>query len=214
MLFEEWAGSGEDWTKSRMVIEMKTRDRHRVKGSRRWLTESEIATKYGSAEIAHEIIQHKLDNENLRATSVREHPDLPGRKDMWQYLIFDFSTETEEHDEILSNLFQMEDASSDEADHSRAKKKDKRKAKKKTKGKHSKSKKKGKRSSSSSSSSSSSKSAKTVSSSSSSSNKKSKKCKKDKKSKKKPRADDSSPERPTMSDAQNKKLEKDKAKQE
>ena len=174
VLFEEWASSGEDWTKSRMVIEMKTKDRHRVRGSRRWLTESEISEKYNSPEIARDICTNKLENEQLRATTVREHPDLPGRKDMWQYLVFDFSTETEDHDEILTNLFQMEDASSDEAGH---KKKDSQK-KKKAKGKSSKSKKKGKRSSSSSSSSSSSKSVNSVSSSSSSSNKKTKKSKK------------------------------------
>lgn len=175
VLFEEWAASGEDWKKSKLVIEMRTKDRHRVRGSRRWLTESEISAKYNSPEIAKDICRNKLENEQLRATTVREHPDLPGRQDMWQYLIFDFSTETEDHDEILTNLFQMEDASSDEAGHSHAKKKDTQK-KKKTKGKSSKSKKKGKQSSSSSSSSSSSKSANTVSSSSS--NKKTKKSKK------------------------------------
>lgn len=214
VLFEEWAASGEDWKKSKLVIEMRTKDRHRVRGSRRWLTESEISAKYNSPEIAKDICRNKLENEQLRATTVREHPDLPGRQDMWQYLIFDFSTETEDHDEILTNLFQMEDASSDEAGHSHAKKKDtQKKKKKKTKGKSSKSKKKGKQSSSSSSSSSSSKSANTVSSSSSS-NKKTKKSKKDKKNgKRKDRGDDGSPSRPAMSEAEKKKMEKDKARQ-
>jgi hypothetical protein len=213
VLFEEWAASGEDWKKSKLVIEMRTKDRHRVRGSRRWLTESEISAKYNSPEIAKDICRNKLENEQLRATTVREHPDLPGRQDMWQYLIFDFSTGTEDHDEILSNLFQMEDASSDEAGHSHAKKKDTQKKKKKTKGKSSKSKKKGKQSSSSSSSSSSFKSANTVSSSSSS-NKKTKKSKKDKKNgKRKDRGDDGSPSRPAMSEAEKKKMEKDKARQ-
>ena len=111
VLFEEWAGSEEDWSKSNLIIQMRSRNKHSKKGCRRWLTQREIADKYGSAEIAADIVRLKLEDRKARASTVRDHPDLPGREDMRQFLVFDYSEETDERDEILESLFSVEDGS-------------------------------------------------------------------------------------------------------
>ena len=69
VLFEEWAGSEQDWNKSNLIIQMRSRNKHSKKGCRRWLTQREIADKYGSAEIAADIVRLKLeDHKSLSVT--------------------------------------------------------------------------------------------------------------------------------------------------
>lgn len=114
ILFEEWAASKEVWKNSEIVLQMRSRHTNKVRGARRWITEREIATKYQSAEIAAEIVHRKLSDEQLRRTQVRDHPDLPGRDDMRQYLVWDESVESEEHDEVVESLFGLSGSASDD----------------------------------------------------------------------------------------------------
>ena len=213
VLFEEWAGSEEDWSKSNLIIQMRSRNKHSKKGCRRWLTQREIADKYGSADIAADIVRLKLEDNKTRASTVRDHPDLPGREDMRQFLVFDYSEETDERDEILESLFSVEEGS-DQDDvptslgrgRSHAKKKDSRKSKKKRRRSTSSSSRSSTRKSSSSDSSKSSHSAKT----SKTKTKRGKKAKKEKKQKGSP---DKNKDR-ELTEAQRKKAEKAKEKEE
>lgn len=216
MLFEEWAGSNESWKKSNLILQMTTRESRKVRGGRRWLTEREISAKYNSPEIASDIIKAKLENEVLRQTSVRCHPDLPDKPEMNQYLIWDFGVETDERDEILESLFNMEDGSDSEGeaeDSSNKKNAKKNKKKSKTDGK---SKKKKKRRSSFSSSSAPSSLKSTSSSESTKKKRKNEKKKKNKKhgKNKKSSEDDSGSEAsvPKLTDAQKRKAEREQAK--
>ena len=116
ILFEEWAGSKESWKQSELVLQMRSRHSHKMRGARRWITEREISNKYGSDEIASDIVNRKLNDEQLRKTQVRDHPDLPGRADMRQYLVWDESVESEEHDEVVESLFGLSGSGSDDPD--------------------------------------------------------------------------------------------------
>lgn len=214
VLYEEWAGSNESWRRSNLILQMSTRESRKVRGGRRWLTEMEIAAKYNSPEIASDIIKAKLENEVLRQTSVRCHPDLPDKPEMNQYLIWDFGVETDERDEILESLFRVEDGSDSEEEADDSSNKKKAKKNKKTSKTDGKSKKKKRRSSSSSSSAPSS----LKSTSSSESTKKKRKNEKKKKNKKhgknkKSSEDDSGSEAsvPKLTDAQKRKAERDQA---
>ena len=113
VLFEEWCSSGEDWKRSEMIVQMRTKRTHRVKGCRKWLTEAEIAAKYQSAEVARDIVLVKLENPALAQTQVRFHPDLPGRMEHRQFLVYDYAEEVDQNDEVLESLFLVEDGDSD-----------------------------------------------------------------------------------------------------
>ena len=118
MLFEEWSGAGEDWGRSEMITQMRSKDKHRVKGCRKWLTLAEITAKYNDAEVAWDICRLKLESETLSKSQVRFHPDLPGRDDMRQYLVYDYAEEVDQHDSVLESLFRCEDTDSG-TDHKR-----------------------------------------------------------------------------------------------
>ena len=118
VLFEEWSGAGEDWGRSEMITQMRSKDKHRVKGCRKWLTLAEITAKYNDAEVAWDICRLKLESETLSKSQVRFHPDLPGRDDMRQYLVYDYAEEVDQHDSVLESLFRCEDADSG-TDHKR-----------------------------------------------------------------------------------------------
>ena len=112
LLFEEWSGAREDWTRSEMVTQMRTKGKQRVKGCRKWLTLSEITKKYNSESIAVDICKSKIEDETLSKTQVRYHPDLPGRDDMRQFLVYDYSEEIDQHDSVVEALFRCEDMDS------------------------------------------------------------------------------------------------------
>lgn len=186
VLFEEWAGSGEDWNSSELVVQMKHSRRHTKRGCRKWLTRQQLIDKYHSAETADDIIQHKLDNQMLSKTQVRWHPDLPaGNLEMRQFLVFDSAEEVDESDEVLESLLKLKDSDDPEPKsrkrgRSPEKKKKKSKKNKKNKKRSSSSSSSSSQSSSSSSSDSTQASAKTGKTSKTSKNKKDKKEKKEK----------------------------------
>lgn len=117
ILFEEWMKSNESWSKSDFIIRMRMSKKQTMKGSRRWMTEAEIVQKYAltlpeedSKEVAKEIIQSKVSCPHISKMQVRSHPELPHRKDLTQYLVWDASYETDETDCVVSSLFQCEDS--------------------------------------------------------------------------------------------------------
>lgn len=69
------------WTESTLYQQLKVSHKHRKKGGRKWLTESELAVKYGSARIAARIVQAKMNDPELRKNQVRDHLDAPGDPD-------------------------------------------------------------------------------------------------------------------------------------
>ena len=165
MLYENWLSADENWSKSKLVLSLQQSSKQSTFGCRKWFTRQDLIDKYKSPEIASEIIQEKLAlEESVRNTVVRPHPDAPSNLLLQQFLCFDEDGESEQHDSVLSSLFQAV---------SKNKKKDKDKKKRK-------------RSTSSSSESSESGSSSGSSESSSSDDKKKKKnAKKDKSGKKK-----------------------------
>ncbi len=165
VLYENWLSADENWSKSKLVLSLQQSSKLSTFGCRKWFTRQDLIDKYKSPEIASEIIQEKLAlEESVRNTVVRPHPDAPSNLLLQQFLCFDEDGESEQHDSVLSSLFQAV---------SKNKKKDKDKKKRK-------------RSTSSSSESSESGSSSGSSESSSSDDKKKKKnAKKDKSGKKK-----------------------------
>ena len=110
VLFEQWLSANEDWSSSTLVLSMRSSQGFSKRGSRRWMTRDEIASKYnGCYETADEIISEKVKNATNRAQCVRAHPDLPANKKMEQYLCYDESTETDSEDTVVSSLFECRD---------------------------------------------------------------------------------------------------------
>lgn len=201
ILFEEWAGSNEDWSRSELIVQMKNSRTHTKRGSRKWLTRKELVEKYGDEQIADDIISHKLENASLAKSQVRWHPDLrPGNMEMRQFLVFDSAEEVDQSDEILESLFRLDDTEDGKC-RKRGRSKEKNKSKKSKKSK--KNKKSSSSSSSSSSDSSSSSSSKTQASG------KTKKSRKEKKDKN----NENPPPPPPQTAAEKKKKEKEQEKE-
>ena len=96
---------------------------------------SEIEAKFG-VENAEAIILRKLNDEKLRESEVKKHPDLPDSIEMMQFLIFDSEVEIDQEEEVMEMLYKLAEAddsgssmSSDSSSHGK-KQKDKKPAKK------------------------------------------------------------------------------------
>ena len=115
VLFEEWNKCCENWTSSSFVVRMRERTTERTKGGRRWLTEADIAEKYSKGRtleeaqtIAREIVASK-DADPHQKSCIKPHPELPLRKDMRLFLVWDESYETTTTDSIVESLFEQKD---------------------------------------------------------------------------------------------------------
>ncbi len=78
VLLEQWCACNGVWKESEFYYQVKQKKRSRKHGSRRWLTRGEIASKYGSSEVADLIIEQKLSDAEICKEQVRSHPDLHG----------------------------------------------------------------------------------------------------------------------------------------
>lgn len=92
----------------------------------------EIEQKFG-VENAEAIILRKLNDDKIRETEVKKHPDLPDAVDMMQFLIFDSEEEIQQEEEVMELLYKLADQSdsecsmsSDDDSSSKKKKKDKK----------------------------------------------------------------------------------------
>ena len=70
---------------------------------------SEIETKFG-LDSAEAIILRKMNDEKLRETEIKKHPDLPDSIDMMQFLIFDSEVEIDQEEEVMEMLYKLAEA--------------------------------------------------------------------------------------------------------
>lgn len=109
VLFEEWCAAGENWKSSEFVVQMKTINKTRRRGARKWMTKADLIKKYGSEDVAVAIIQGKESDKRLRDTQIRPHPEVPDRPEMQQYLCYDEESVVDQDDHIMSSLFGQSD---------------------------------------------------------------------------------------------------------
>ena len=103
VLFEQWMICDGHWSESTFYQQLKVSHLHRRRGARKWLTQSELAAKYNSINIAQKIVTAKLRDPELRKTQVRDHKDAPGDPDsrLWQSArIFQKNSETKSVERI------------------------------------------------------------------------------------------------------------------
>lgn len=80
ILYEQWVSCSGHWRESQFFLRMSTSSRRKKFGCRKWLTQHELAIKYGSAEIAQSIVDAKESDDKLRLSHIRSHPDC---KEPW-----------------------------------------------------------------------------------------------------------------------------------
>eukprot|EP00435_Cladocopium_sp_Y103_P044854 s545_g12.t1 len=114
ILLEQWASADGIWTQTEFYLQIKQKRKNRQYGSRRWLTRSELITKFGSITIADQIISAKVHDAEAAKTQIRAHPDLHGQDtedslETRQYLIWDREGEEDTVDTVTSQLFEAAD---------------------------------------------------------------------------------------------------------
>ena len=77
VLLEEWVATNGDWKKSKLYQNMKVKSSERRHGARVWLTKHQLTMKYGSEQIANEIIKAKRDDPQIFEEQSKPHPDAP-----------------------------------------------------------------------------------------------------------------------------------------
>lgn len=79
LLLDEWISCAGQWKSSALykkIVQRKTTSSH---GARVWLTFQQISQKYGSEEVARQIVEAKLAlDEDARKLQIKDHPDAPG----------------------------------------------------------------------------------------------------------------------------------------
>ncbi|CAE7595927.1 unnamed protein product [Symbiodinium sp. CCMP2456] len=65
-----------------------------------------LPAKFG-VENADAIVLRKLNDDRLRDTEVKKHPDLPDAMDMMQFLIFDSEVEIDQEEEVMEMLYKL-----------------------------------------------------------------------------------------------------------
>eukprot|EP00435_Cladocopium_sp_Y103_P071031 s83_g36.t1 len=93
ILFDQWLTCEGHWRQSSLFLQLKTEKRFRKRGARKWLTQAELAMRYGSAEMAKKITQAKLDD-----------PDMKDH-DMRQFLVWTDDSEEDLEDAVTTSLF-------------------------------------------------------------------------------------------------------------
>ena len=78
VLLEQWTSCAGVWTESEFYIQVKEKHKNRSYGSRRWMTRMEIVAKFGSTQVADQIISAKTLDAEVSQTHVRANPDLHG----------------------------------------------------------------------------------------------------------------------------------------
>ncbi|CAL1165977.1 unnamed protein product [Cladocopium goreaui] len=111
VLLEQWLACSGQWKASEFYYQARQKKRSRRHGCRKWLTRSEIATKYGSFDTADGIIAQKMRDPEISKDQIRCHPDMHGQEtdDTRQYLVWDQDGEEETTDLVTQALFQAAD---------------------------------------------------------------------------------------------------------
>ena len=151
VLYESWTESAGDWKKSKLYLQVTSKEKTKRMGVREWMHRSEIEKKYGVAG-ATAIINRKLSEPELKESEVRPHPEAPEVEELTQYLTLNMEKEVESNETCVNRLYRAaeeDSSSSDESDSDsdssgssssnsapkKSKKKDKKKTKKGKKGK-------------------------------------------------------------------------------
>ena len=80
VLQDAWAECQGQWTRSGLYKRISERRSVTSKGARVWMTRAQIARKYESWDVANEICNSKLADEELKATHTKPHPDAPNNE--------------------------------------------------------------------------------------------------------------------------------------
>jgi len=144
VLYESWTEAGGDWKKSKIYLQVTSKDKTKRMGVREWMHRAEIEKKFGVAG-ATAIINRKLSDQELKASEVRPHPEAPDVEELTQYLILNMEKEVESNETCVNRLYQAAEDDSSSSDENgsvsdssgsssdSAPKKTKKKDKKKTK---------------------------------------------------------------------------------
>ncbi|CAE7356329.1 unnamed protein product [Symbiodinium microadriaticum] len=100
VLWEGWVQSRGNWHSSQLLLTLQSTRKNRRRGGRRWMTEAQLAERYGQ-DVAQEIIEHKSTDAVLRRTQVKNHPDCPRLR---LFLCFDYECEEEEEEDVLGHM--------------------------------------------------------------------------------------------------------------
>ena len=83
VLYDAWAACSEgDWNQSRFYLKIKERHSTKKRGVRRWLTFAELCTRFGQ-ELAEQVKNRKLYDQELLKKEVRRHPELPDSEEQF-----------------------------------------------------------------------------------------------------------------------------------
>ena len=77
-LYESWIGASEIWEKTTVFLNITSKSGSVSRGSRKWMTRTEMVAKLG-AEATDAIINNK-ENDPALKSQIRDHPDCPGVK--------------------------------------------------------------------------------------------------------------------------------------
>ena len=80
VLQDAWTECEGNWRTSSFYKKITGRSTVSEQGCRRWMTRAQLAKKYDSLDYADHIIAAKNQDEELRATHTKDHPDAPGVK--------------------------------------------------------------------------------------------------------------------------------------
>ena len=75
-LYEAWLSAGQDWKKSRLVMQAGTKSGTVKRGKKCWMTHKQITDKYGD-DVAQAIVEYKIKDAELSKTEVRWNPNCP-----------------------------------------------------------------------------------------------------------------------------------------
>ena len=78
MLQDAWTECQGNWRTSNFFKKITGRSTVSEQGCRRWMTRAQLASKYNSEEYADHIIAAKNQDEELKASHTKDHPDAPG----------------------------------------------------------------------------------------------------------------------------------------
>ena len=97
---------------------------------RRWYTKQEVIQKFGE-ESGMAIIYRKLADPDLARRETRRHPENPDDDSLVQYLVLDLEEVVDEEEDLLSQMYSVAEASTDDSSDSSDNKKQKKKNKSK-----------------------------------------------------------------------------------
>ncbi|CAL1151917.1 unnamed protein product [Cladocopium goreaui] len=113
VLYEDWHEAGEDWTKAKIYLQVTSKEKQQRYGVREWLTRAQMEQKFGM-EGAEAIILRKLEDEKLRKTEVRMHPEAPTCEGLMQFLTLNMEKEVDSTETCVNRLYEAaEQADSD-----------------------------------------------------------------------------------------------------